>query len=82
MITWTAPTMSSGQEMFVDFYIVQYSFGTESCMKETLETEFELLNLTSFTFTLFNIRANYQGRLGQEVFIGQTTSKYSVKGIQ
>ena len=77
-IMWTAPTTASGQEMCIDHYFVQYSFGSEPAVKETVETEFELVNLAPCTFALFTIRTECQGRLGPDVLIGQSTGNHCI----
>ena len=73
---WSAPTTESGHEMCVSCYYVQFSSASESFVKETMETMFKRSNLTPSTFVSLSIRAEYQGRLGPQVYIGQIISKY------
>lgn len=72
-ISWSAPNTSVSQEMLVDAYYVQYTIGLETSVEEIHETEFMLADLSMFTYVLFSIRAEFQGRLGPEVYIGQST---------
>ena len=78
-IWWSEPINSySNQNMPADQYYVQYSIGSDMFLSETKESEFELCHLPSETFVLFSIRAEYEGKLGPCVFIGQSTSKFSL----
>ena len=72
-VSWSAPTPTAGEEICVDYYYVQYSFGLDYEMAEAVELEFELTQLKPFTTVSFKITAECQGRLGPQVLIGHST---------
>ena len=74
-ISWSAPNLTSGEDMYIEQYYVEYTFRSEYSVKETTETEFELSHLPPLTYVLFSVRAEYKGRLGPGVYIGQSTGK-------
>ena len=81
-ISWSAPNVTSGQNLCVDQYYVDYRFGLEYSMRETMQTELNLSELPPLTYIVFSIRAEYRGRLGPVVYIGQSTGKVIVIRIE
>ena len=78
-ISWSAPTTSSGELLAVDHYLVSYiSVRQETSesfqfVRGSMETDFNMSNLASYTFVLFTIEAVYQGMIGPGVCIGIST---------
>ena len=70
--------------MIVDHYLVSYMSGRQEMnefvnfVRQSVETEFIISDLDPYTFGLFTIVAEYQGKLGPEVCIGLSTGKYNV----
>ena len=78
-IYWTIPTTSSGEVMSVDRYYINYlsqldnAAGFDYNVEETVETEYEVSDLSPNTYSFFTIEAEYQGKTGPEVSIGTST---------
>ena len=78
-ISWSAPTTSSGELMGVDHYLVSYisgrqeTFESSMFVRGSIETDFMVSNLASYTFLFFTIVAELQGMIGPEVCIGIST---------